>query len=55
LYSKLKLNNVGVIKISVNSAYKELYGLDPKPYDLVVSRLKKYVKIFWKTAPLFVA
>lgn len=34
---------------------KELYELDPKPEDLVVDRLKEYVKVFWRTESVFVA
>lgn len=33
----------------------ELYELDPKPEDLVMNRLKKYIIVFWKTASVFVA
>ena len=39
LTSKLKPIGVGVGKPSVNSA-NELVGLDPKPDDLAMSRLK---------------
>ena len=39
LTSKLKPIGVGAAKASVNSANK-LVGLDPKPSDLAMSRLK---------------
>ena len=39
LTSKLKPLGVGVAKASVNSAI-ELVGLDPKPGDLAMARLK---------------
>ena len=39
LYSELKPLGVGEAKASINSA-DELYGIDPKPGDLVMGRLK---------------
>jgi hypothetical protein len=39
LYSKVKSSDGATVKASLNRAIK-LYGLDPKPGDLTMSRLK---------------
>ena len=50
--SKLKPLGVGVAKASVNSATK-FVGLDPKPGDLAMGRLK-VGNTHWRTEPTYV-